>query len=118
MAIAEKTSSGLPSALAPDTLLALCGEAEQAAEQYEIQAREAVRGLIAPGGKIDPQLLEREQFAAHGFAWIATYVAALRQMRQCGEPLGARDAVRELEQLIAQVAHGEYLAQLLGGIAI
>ncbi len=118
MAIAEKTLTGSPSALAPDTLLALCGEAEQAAEQYEIQAREAVRGLIAPGGKIDPQLLEREQFAAHGFAWIATYVAALRQMRQWGEALGTRGAFGELEQLIAQVAHGEYLAQLLGGIAI
>ena len=32
-----------------------------------------------------PKLLEREQFAAHGFAWIATYVAALRQMRRWAE---------------------------------
>ena len=29
-------------------------------------------------------LLEREQFAAHGFAWIATYVEALRQMLALG----------------------------------
>ena len=56
MAIAGKDSlSDSPSALAPDTLLALCCEAEQAAERYEIQAREAVRGLIAPEGKVDPR---------------------------------------------------------------
>jgi (2S)-methylsuccinyl-CoA dehydrogenase len=118
MAITEKTRNDSPSALAPDALLTLCSEAEQAAERYEIQAREAVRGLIAPGGKVDPHLLEREQFAAHGFAWIATYVAALRQMRQWGEALGARGAFGEREQLIVQVAYGEYLAQLAGGIAI
>ena len=118
MAIAEKTRNDSPSALAPDALLTLCGEAEQAAERYEIQAREAVRGLIAPKGKVDPGLLEREQFAAHGFAWIATYVAALRQMRQWGEALGARGTFGEREQLIVQVAYGEYLAQLAGGIAI
>jgi (2S)-methylsuccinyl-CoA dehydrogenase len=84
-----------PPVLAPDALLALCGEAEQAAERYEIQVRQAVRGLIAPEGKVDPRLLECEQFAAHGFAWIATYVAALRQIHQWGEALGARGTFGE-----------------------
>ena len=38
-------------------------------------------GQVAfPGGRIDPVLLEREQFAAHGFAWLATYVEGLAQM--------------------------------------
>src|SRR6266404_3429007 len=118
MAIAETTLPDSPSTLALDTLLSQCAEAEQAADRYEIQAREAVRGLIAPKGKVDPALLEREQFAAHGFAWIATYVAALRQMRHWGEALIARSAFGELERLIVQTAYGEYLAQLLGGIAI
>ena len=95
-------------------LLALCADAERAADTYETVAREAVRKLIAPQGKVDPKLLEREQFAAHGFAWIATYVAAIRQMRRWAEA----NAGGELEQLILQVALGEYLAQLKGGIAI
>ncbi len=95
-------------------LLALCADAERAADTYETVAREAVRKLIAPAGKVDPKLLEREQFAAHGFAWIATYVAAIRQMRRWAEA----NAGGELEQLILQVALGEYLAQLKGGIAI
>ena len=63
----------------PD-LLSLCADAESAADRYETEAREAVRKLIAPMGKVDAKLLEREQFAAHGFAWIATYVSA-RPMR-------------------------------------
>ena len=29
----------------------------------------------------DPALLEREQHAVHGLAWLATYVEALRQMQ-------------------------------------
>lgn len=101
------------SQILPD-LLALSAEAESAADRYETVAREAVRRLIAPEGKVDPKLLEREQFAAHGFAWIATYVAAIRQMRRWAEA----NAGGELEQLILQVALGEYLAQLKGGIAI
>ncbi|SJZ34375.1 (2S)-methylsuccinyl-CoA dehydrogenase [Enhydrobacter aerosaccus] len=95
-------------------LLARCAEAVSDAEAFEVAAREAVRKLVAPSGKVDPALLEREQFAAHGYAWMATYVAALRQMRRWGEA----HASGELEQLILQVAFGEYLAQLRGGIAI
>ena len=95
-------------------LLFLCAEAEEAAGRHETAAREAVRALVAPQGKVDAKLLEREQFAAHGYAWIATYVAALRQMRRWAEA----GAGGELESLILQSAYGEYLAQLKGGIAI
>ena len=109
---AQKIAAASP--LVMDELLSCCAEAESAADRYEAEAREAVRRLIAPAGKVDPKLLEREQFAAHGFAWIATYVAAIRQMRRWAEA----NADGELEQLILQVALGEYLAQLQGGIAI
>jgi len=46
-----------------DKLLGLAAEAESDAGAYEVAAREAVRGLVAPKGKVDPKLLEREQFA-------------------------------------------------------
>ncbi|MBV8410818.1 MAG: acyl-CoA dehydrogenase, partial [Alphaproteobacteria bacterium] len=97
-----------------EDVLALAAEAEGDAGAYEIAARNAVRALVAPAGKVDPALLEREQFAAHGLAWIATYVAALRQMCRWAEA-GGQD---ELELLMLQSAYGEYLAQLSGGIAI
>lgn len=101
-----------------DGLLGLASDAEGDAEAYEVAAREAVRGLVAPRGKIDPALLEREQFAAHGFAWIATYVSALRQMRRWAEQGAQSRTGGELELLMLQSAFGEYLAQLSGGIAV
>lgn len=101
-----------------DNLLGLAAEAERDAEAYEVAAREAVRSLVAPKGKVEPKLLEREQFAAHGFAWIATYVAALRQMRRWAESGVQSGNGGELELLMLQSAFGEYLAQLSGGIAI
>src|SRR5258708_25079308 len=97
-----------------DNLLGLAAEAEGDAEAYEVAAREAVRTLVAPKGKVEPKLLEREQFAAHGFAWIATYVAALRQMRRWAEAGGKG----ELQLLMLPSAFGRYLAQLSGRLAI
>ena len=84
-----------------DNLLGLASQAEGDAEAYEVAAREAVRGLVAPKGKVDPAILEREQFAAHGLAWIATYVAALRQMRRWAVRLDAA-ASGEPEVLMLQ----------------
>ncbi|QQS14960.1 MAG: acyl-CoA dehydrogenase family protein [Rhodospirillales bacterium] len=101
----------------PD-LLALCAEAERAAEAFDAAARAAVRRLVAPQGRVDAKLLEREQFAAHGYAWIATYVAGLRQMRRWAGALAEAGRLGELEKLILQAAFGEYLNQLAGGIAI
>ena len=78
------------------------------------------RGLVrARAARSIPPILEREQFAAHGFAWIATYVAALRADAATG-PAGStrRGKLGELELLMLQSAFGEYLAQLAGGIAM
>jgi len=36
-----------------DNLLGLAKDAEGDAEAYEVAAREAVRGLVAPSGKVD-----------------------------------------------------------------
>ncbi|MEO8557946.1 MAG: acyl-CoA dehydrogenase family protein [Rhodospirillales bacterium] len=101
-----------------DRLLPLCAEAADAADAYAQAARAAVRGIVAPKGKVDAGLLNAEQFAAHGFAWIATYASGLRQMLGWGERLKAADQFGELEQLILQAAFGEYLNQMAGGIAI
>src|SRR3546814_9848157 len=51
-------------------LLPLCAEALTAAESFGAAAQRAVARRVAPGGKVDADLLEREQFAAHGFAWL------------------------------------------------
>ncbi|GAB4231205.1 MAG: acyl-CoA dehydrogenase family protein [Kiloniellaceae bacterium] len=110
------------SLILPD-LLATCAEALAAAEIFGAAAQQAVAALVAPGGPsskggVDAQLLEREQFAAHGYAWLATYVAALREMLHWAERLEAAGQFGELEQMMLQAAYGEYLNQLAGGIAL
>jgi (2S)-methylsuccinyl-CoA dehydrogenase len=66
----------------------------------------------------DPARLDAEQIAAHGLAWMATYVAALRQLREWAERLAAAGELGEPQLLILAVGFGEYLAQLCGGIAM
>jgi (2S)-methylsuccinyl-CoA dehydrogenase len=110
-------------------LLTTCRHALAAAERLEAAARQAVAGLVARGGpeadraklhagKLDGAALEREQYAAHGYAWLATYVAGLRETLNWAERLEAAGGLRELERLILQAAFGEYLQQMLGGIPI
>ncbi len=99
-----------------DGLLDLTGEAVAAAEAYLDRALAAVRGAVTVDGRVSPAALDARQTAAHGLAWVATYVEALRQMQ--GWAVRLRDAGQfgETERLIHQIAFGEYLWQLYGGI--
>jgi (2S)-methylsuccinyl-CoA dehydrogenase len=92
------------------------GAAVDAAERLLARASERVRALVAPGGRLDAERLERHQHAAHGLAWLATYVEALRQMHGWGARLAEAGRLGELEQLILEIAFGEYLARIEGGI--
>ncbi len=97
-------------------LLALTGAAVAPAEALLDKAKEVVRTRVSKGGKVQPSLLEAEQTAAHGLAWIATYVESLRQMHGWAERLESEGKFGEVEQLLLQIAFGEYLWQLYGGI--
>ena len=99
-------------------LLERCGRALAAAEGYTTAARNAVRGLVAPGGRVDGKSLDRNQFAAHALAWTSTYVEALRQLFDWAGRLNSQKTLGEIERLILQSAFGEYLAQMQGGIAL
>ncbi|HEX6441437.1 MAG TPA: acyl-CoA dehydrogenase family protein [Stellaceae bacterium] len=94
------------------------GQALAAAETVLRAARLKLRERVAPDGPIASERLDREQIAAHGFAWMATYVEALRQIREWALRLDAAGEVGEIEALILAIAYGEYLAQLAGGIAM
>ena len=121
MMSAVQAEAQTESLILPD-LLPTCAEALAATENFGAAAQRAVAALVAPGGapngRVDAKLLEREQFAAHGYAWLATYVAALREMLHWAERLAAAGQFGELEQLMLQAAYGEYLNQLSGGIAL
>ena len=76
---------------------------------------EKVRGA---NGRVDPANLEREQFAAHGFAWLTTYVSGLRETLAWAERLDGAGKFRAIEGHILAGAFGEYLNQIAGGIAL
>lgn len=105
-------------AAAMDDLLSRCRAGLAAAEALLDTARLRVSAEVSRNGRIDAAAFDAAQFAAHGFAWIATYVEALRQMLAWAERLEASGRLRETEQLMLQIAFGEYLAQLSGGLAM
>jgi (2S)-methylsuccinyl-CoA dehydrogenase len=107
-----------PAPLQDDDLIANCGDALAAAERLLAAAKTAVVEIVVVDGRIDAAALEREQHAVHGYAWMATYVEALRQMGPWAEGLDAAGRLGELERLMLGAAYGEYLAQLGGGIAL
>ncbi|MCP4330270.1 MAG: acyl-CoA/acyl-ACP dehydrogenase [Alphaproteobacteria bacterium] len=90
----------------------------EAAETLLAAAKVAVSARVTTDGRLDLAALEQEQNAVHGFAWIATYVEALRQTLNWAEGLDAAGRFGELERLMVAAAYGEYLNQLVGGIAL
>jgi (2S)-methylsuccinyl-CoA dehydrogenase len=100
----------------PKELLAETGAALSAADSLLTAARTQLIARIAPEGPIDPQRVAAEQLGAHAFAWMASYAAALRQIRNWAARLDEAGALGESESLIVEIIFGEYLAQLAGGI--
>src|SRR3954452_529413 len=105
-------------AMERNELLGATERALSAAEAVLRQTRAHISERVMPGGAIDGALIDREQTAVHGLAWMATYVEALRQIRGWASRLDAAGEFGEAEALILLVAFGEYLAQLAGGIAM
>jgi (2S)-methylsuccinyl-CoA dehydrogenase len=101
-----------------DSLTETTATALITAENFLANAHHAVSKLVVVDGRPSPKLLERHQFAAHGLSWVATYVEGLRQMQDWALRLNSAKKFGELEQLILQAAFGEYLKQLINGIAI
>jgi (2S)-methylsuccinyl-CoA dehydrogenase len=87
-----------------------------AAEGLLADARMAVAERVVHDGRPDPRALDREQRAAHGLAWFATYVEAIRQLADYAQRLIEAGGLGETEELLVLIGAGEYLAQLFGGI--
>ena len=97
-------------------LLALASAALPAVDDIVSRAKTAVRALVEDGDRVSGKLIEENQTAVHGFAWLATYAQSLHQMQDWATRLNANGKFGEVEQLIHQIAFGEYLWQIYGGI--
>ncbi|WP_299478998.1 acyl-CoA dehydrogenase family protein [uncultured Roseibium sp.] len=79
-------------------------------------AAQRVRALVSENGRVSSRLMEQEQRATHGLAWLATYVESLRQLDAYAERLRSQGKYGTLEDRIVQLGFAEYLAQIFGGI--
>ncbi|MGE0034387.1 MAG: acyl-CoA dehydrogenase family protein [Xanthobacteraceae bacterium] len=97
-------------------ILAQARDAAQISETLLAEAKAAVRLRVVVDNRPVDRLMDREQRATHGLAWLATYVEAIRQLAAYAERMHEAGTLGELEELIVQLGIGEYLAQIQGGI--
>jgi len=97
-------------------LTALTKDACAAADELLDMATSSVYALCEEDGTVKGPQVDKHQYAAHGLAWLATYVYALREMHHWAKRLDQEGKLGELEQLLLQAAFGEYLWQIYGGI--
>ncbi|WP_371156850.1 acyl-CoA dehydrogenase family protein [Jannaschia sp. 2305UL9-9] len=107
-----ETAAGI---VLPD-LLRLTAAAVAAVDAVVAKAKTALSEKVTVDGRVSGARIEAEQTAAHGFAWLATYGQALSQMQHWAERLHSEGRFGEMEALIHQIAFGEYLWQVYGGI--
>ena len=99
-----------------DNLLTLTEAAIAPVDAIVSAARDRLRAKLSVDGRVSSTLVEQNQTAAHGLAWLATYAEALRQMQKWAKVLSTESKFGEVEALIHQIAFGEYLLQICGGI--
>ena len=97
-------------------LIPLLESAAEAASTLRDSAVEAVAAKVSSGGQIDSAALEREERAAHGLAWVATYAAAIEQLASYAKRVAGEGRFGEIERLLTQIGACEYLGQLFGGV--
>jgi (2S)-methylsuccinyl-CoA dehydrogenase len=103
-------SSGEP------TIITALADAVGAVEALFADARRAVADRVTIEGRPVARVLDREQRATHGLAWLATYVEAIRQLSAYAQRLSENGALGETEELLVRIGAGEFLAQIFGGI--
>ncbi|HZD27479.1 MAG TPA: acyl-CoA dehydrogenase family protein [Xanthobacteraceae bacterium] len=97
-------------------LIAIARQAREAVEAVLADATAAVRRRVTVDDQVIDSLLDREQRATHGLAWLATYVESVRQLAAYAERMQASGTLGEIEELLVRLGIGEYLAQIQGGI--
>jgi len=99
-------------------LLHLSEKGAAAAEAILADATAGVRTRIGRDSKIAADTLEREQHAAHGLAWLATYAMGIRQLATYGRRLSDSGRLGAADETLILIGLGEFLAQIFGGIAM
>jgi (2S)-methylsuccinyl-CoA dehydrogenase len=99
-------------------LIELCREATAALEALLVDATAKVRERVVVEGHPVSKLFDREQRATHGLSWLATYVESVRQLTAYAQRMMDAGTFGEIEESIVRIGVGEYIAQVVGGIAM
>ncbi len=102
--------------VAEQDLIELAREASAALEALLADAMAKVRERVVVEGHVVSRLLDREQRATHGLAWLATYVEAVRQLTAYAERMLSDGTLGEIEESLVRIGLGECIAQIVGGI--
>ena len=102
----------------PNAVLDRCHRALRTVDTFVEKARAAVYDRVARNGVVDSQLLDLNQHAAHGYAWIATYRTALTALLDWAQSLRDSGDFDECCRLVLTLGYEEYLSQIAGGIPI
>jgi (2S)-methylsuccinyl-CoA dehydrogenase len=102
--------------VAEHELVELSREATAALDALLADATAKVRERVVVEGHVVARLLDREQRATHGLAWLATYVEAVRQLAAYTERMAGEGTFGEIEEHLVRIGLGEYIAQIIGGI--
>jgi len=109
--------SAAPAARHPAPELAeTLDQAAQALEGLLDQAASRMREKVVVKGRVDAGRLEAEQHAAHGLAWLATYVQSVRELSSYCVRLTGEGRFGAMEEMLVRIGAGEYCAQALTGI--
>jgi len=86
------------------------------AQAYAASALAVFRASVMQDGKADPARIDAEQHMGHGYAWVETSVHALQALAGWAARLSDAGRLGTGEKLLVQIASGETLAQLAGGL--
>jgi len=104
--------------LATDDALAAALDASEAASAYLGRVHEKLRAALVVDGRVDAGALQHRQTEAHGYAWLATVVEAIRRLVAWAEAREASGGLDDAEERVLVIGLAEYLAQVTHGIVM
>ena len=97
-------------------LLERADAALKAVVTYVGDVRKNVQGRVVVEGRAKSDLVNREQRAVHGYAWVETTYTALLSVQDWAKDLSDRSDLKAADAIALEIAFGEYLSQFVGGI--
>jgi len=101
-----------------DNIAQLCSDALESLDPVITEATESLRAQVSLDGRVNADLLEKNQHIAHGLSWITTYYTGIKCLVNWHNELSNNSYSSKFDLLILQIGVGEYISQIFNGIAM